>query len=96
MAEEKVRIVLDGLPGETPIAELCRREGIAESMSIEDGTYRRCSITSARLGRNYHAARVWSVPASKNWRAPASEFIADPRSNLVVAEVLLQSDCSKV
>jgi len=37
MAEEKVRIVLDGLPGETSIAELCRREGIAESMSIEDG-----------------------------------------------------------
>jgi transposase len=31
-AEEKIRIVLDGLRGETPIAELCRREGIAESM----------------------------------------------------------------
>jgi transposase len=26
------RIVLDGLRGETSIAELCRREGIAESM----------------------------------------------------------------
>ena len=31
-AEEKIRIVLDGLRGETSIAELCRREGIAESM----------------------------------------------------------------
>src|SRR4026209_2069876 len=30
-AEEKIRIVLDGLRGETSIAELCRREGIAES-----------------------------------------------------------------
>ena len=30
--EEKIRIILDGLRGETPIAELCRREGIAESM----------------------------------------------------------------
>jgi hypothetical protein len=29
-AEEKIRIVLDGLRGETSIAELCRREGIAE------------------------------------------------------------------
>ena len=29
--EEKIRIVLDGLRGETSIAELCRREGIAES-----------------------------------------------------------------
>ena len=32
LAEEKIRIVLDGLRGETSIAELCRREGIAESM----------------------------------------------------------------
>jgi len=31
-AEEKIRIVLDGLRGEHSIAELCRREGIAESM----------------------------------------------------------------
>jgi transposase len=28
----EVRIVLDGLRGETSIAELCRREGIAESL----------------------------------------------------------------
>lgn len=31
-SEEKVRIVLSGLRGEHSIAELCRREGIAESM----------------------------------------------------------------
>ena len=31
-AEEKIRIVLDGLRGEFSIAELCRREGIAESL----------------------------------------------------------------
>jgi transposase len=30
--EEKIRIVLDGLRGETSIAELCRREGIAEGL----------------------------------------------------------------
>src|SRR6478735_6553656 len=30
-AEEKIRIVLDGLRGEYSIAELCRREGIVES-----------------------------------------------------------------
>jgi hypothetical protein len=30
--EEQIRIVLDGLRGETSIAELCRREGIAESI----------------------------------------------------------------
>ena len=31
-AEEKIRIVLDGLRGEISISELCRREGIAESL----------------------------------------------------------------
>src|SRR5664279_2141512 len=31
-AEKKIRIVLDGLRGESSIAELCRREGTAESL----------------------------------------------------------------
>jgi transposase len=31
-AEEKIRIVLEGLRGDESIAELCRREGIAQSM----------------------------------------------------------------
>ena len=31
-AEEKIRIVLDGLRGEDSIAELCRREGLAQSI----------------------------------------------------------------
>ena len=31
-AEEKIRVVLDGLRGEDSIAALCRREGIAESL----------------------------------------------------------------
>ena len=31
-AEDKIRIVLDGLRGEESIAELCRKEGIAQSL----------------------------------------------------------------
>ncbi len=31
-AKEKIRVVLDGLRGEDSIAELCRREGIAQSL----------------------------------------------------------------
>lgn len=30
--EEKIRIVLEGLRGEETVAELCRREGISESV----------------------------------------------------------------
>ena len=31
-AEEKIRIVLDGLRGEDSVAELCRREGISQGI----------------------------------------------------------------
>jgi transposase len=31
-AEEKIRIVIEGLHGEDSVAELCRREGIAQSL----------------------------------------------------------------
>lgn len=31
-AEEKIRIVMEGLRGEQSVAELCRREGIAQSL----------------------------------------------------------------
>ena len=31
-AEEKIRIVLEGLRGEASIAELCRREGMAQNL----------------------------------------------------------------
>ena len=31
-AEDKIRILLDGLRGEDSIAELCRKEGIAQSL----------------------------------------------------------------
>lgn len=31
-AEEKIRIVLEGLRGEETVAELCRREGISQSL----------------------------------------------------------------
>jgi transposase-like protein len=37
-AEEKIRIVLEGLRGEENISELCRREGIAAGRSRRRGT----------------------------------------------------------
>ena len=37
-AEEKIRIVLDGLRGEDSVAELCRREGISPD-TLQKGIY---------------------------------------------------------
>ena len=31
-SEEKIRIIIDGMRGETSVAELCRREGIAQTL----------------------------------------------------------------
>lgn len=31
-AEEKIRVVLEALPGEIPVTELCRREGIQPAL----------------------------------------------------------------
>ncbi len=46
-AEDKIRIVLEGLRGEDSIAELCRREGIASSMYYG---WSNCSWRPARNG----------------------------------------------
>ena len=45
-AEEKIRIVLEGLRGEITISELCRREGIAPTM------YYRWSKAFLEAGKN--------------------------------------------
>lgn len=45
-ADEKIRIVLDGLRGETPISEICRREGIQPSI------YYRWSKQFLEAGKN--------------------------------------------
>ena len=55
--EEKIRVVLDGLRGEDSIAELCRREGIAQSLYyswskefLEAGKKRLAGDTAYRTG----------------------------------------------
>ena len=67
-AEEKIRIVLDGLRGEASIAELCRREGIAESLYyswskefLEAGK-RRLSGDTARTASSFSS----TIPVTKS------------------------------
>ena len=45
-AEDKIRIVLEGLRGEVAISEVCRREGIAASV------YYKWSKSSLEAGKN--------------------------------------------
>ena len=45
-AEEKIRIVLEGLRGEVPITELCRKEGISAA------TYYKWSKDFLNAGKN--------------------------------------------
>jgi transposase-like protein len=49
-AEEKIRIVLEGLRGEESIAELCRREGISSSMYHVRGRSAICSCRQTARG----------------------------------------------
>jgi transposase-like protein len=50
-AEEKIRVVLEGLRGEESIAELCRREGIASGRSAPRLTPRRSLAPRSRRNR---------------------------------------------
>jgi transposase len=76
-AEEKIRIVLEGLRGEASIAELCRREGIATSL------YYSWSKEFLEAGKRRLAgdtARQATSPEVKDLRAEAAalkEVVAD-------------------
>ncbi len=76
-AEEKIRIVLEGLRGEESVAELCRREGIATSL------YYSWSKEFLEAGKRRLAgdtARQATSPEVKGLRAEASalkEAVAD-------------------
>ena len=71
-AEEKIRIVIEGLRGEHSIAELCRREGIAQSLYYglcckpDEGVW-----WSSRTGGRLMILRWPDGPAAAPW--PRSE-----------------------
>ena len=66
-AEEKIRIVLEGLRGEDSIAELCRREGIASSMYY--------GWSSTRICRS---VEPWKSSASRGPRSTAGTISSRP------------------
>src|SRR5450759_2716347 len=81
-AEEKIRIVLEGLRGEDSIAELCRREGIAQNL------YYRWSKDFLEAGKKRLAgdtARAATSDEVKDLRREASAL------KEVVAELTLEN-----
>ena len=81
-AEEKIRIVLEGLRGEESIAALCRREGIAESL------YYSWSEEFLEAGKNRLAgdtARLATSPEVKELRSESAAL------KEVVAELTLEN-----
>ena len=81
-AEEKIRIVLEGLRGEMSIAELCRREGIVENL------YYRWSKTFLEAGKK-------RLQGDTTREATSSEVVGLRRENeelkQLVAELSLES-----
>ena len=81
-AEEKIRIVLEGLRGEDSIAELCRREGIAQNL------YYRWSKDFLEAGKK----RL----AGDTARAATSDEVNDLRREaMALKEVVAVSDPGK-
>ena len=76
-AEEKIRIVLDGLRGEYSIAELCRREGIAESLYY---AWSKEFLEAGKRKLNADTERAASTPEVKDLRREVrdmKELVAD-------------------
>lgn len=81
-AEEKIRIVLDGLRGESSIAELCRREGINQNL------YYRWSKEFLEAGKKRLAGDTAREATSDEVRSLRREAV-DLKE--VVAELMLEN-----
>ena len=80
-SEDKIRIVLEGLRGETPISEICRREGIAASV------YYKWSKSFLEAGKNGLTRAVIRDATSKEVKQLKGEN-ADLKK--AVAELVLE------
>ena len=70
-ADEKIRIVLEGLRGETPISEICRREGIASSV------YYKWSKAFLEAGKN----RKLCLYGAFNYKTGQVHYMTNPKKN---------------
>ena len=85
-SEEKIRIVLDGLRGEYPIAELCRKEGINNNLYY-------------RWSKDFLEARKRRLAGDTTREASTDEVVGLKNENKdlkqAVAELYLRNDWLK-
>ena len=87
-AEDKIRIVLEGLRGDDSIAELCRKEGIAQSLyyvwskEFMEAGKRRLAGDTAR------AATTDEVRDLRREASALTECVADLTSSVVAARAV--------
>ena len=98
-AEEKIRIVLDNLRGEHSIAELCRRESIAEglyyswSKEFLEAGKRRLAGDTARAATSDEVQSHWVTPSAEWASLPPNgsyTWVTEPHeSGLLAGDPLL-------
>jgi len=76
-SEEKIRIVIDGLRGEISIAELCRKEGIAQNLYYRWSKDFLESGKKRLSGDTMREANTSEVQALKNENAQLKEVAAE-------------------
>jgi len=85
-AEEKIRIVLDGLRGEDSIAELCRREGINQNV------YYRWSKEFLEAGKQRLAGEIKREATSNEVTGLKQE---NDQLKRLLADIMLKNDVLK-
>ena len=76
-SEEKIRIVIEGLRGEESIAELCRREGIAQNLYYRWSKDFMESGKKRLDGDTVREANSTEVQSLKNENAQLKEVVAE-------------------
>jgi len=95
-AEEKIRIVVEGMRGETSIAELCRREGIAQNLYYR---WSKDFIESGKKrldGDTLREANTSEVQSLRNENAQLKEAVAELLlQNRVLKKSMLGEDSNE-
>ena len=96
-SEDKIRIVLDGLRGEDSIAELCRKEGIAQSLYY---TWSKEFLEAGKrrlAGDTARAATSGEVQDLRREARALKEAVADlTLENRLLKKRMARPDCKRI